>query len=127
MAYAGFHRGKRTLTWTLNAKPTTGDGGLVWRAAGDAGVVLLLNVEATYKLYSRSGTYTAITVVSGTPVAPADGDIVTITDDGVRITVSVNGGASVVYDTQVQGGAYIGFRNSAGGGMRHDSIVVSDT
>ena len=130
LAYGGYNRGVRTFVWTMNTKPTSGDGGLVWRISGDAVALVLLNVEATYKLYTRltvPGGYSAVTVVSGTPVAPANGDVITITDDGIRIKVSVNGGAQVVYDTVQWGGPFVGFRNAGGGGMTHDSIVVTDT
>lgn len=124
--YAGYQRGKRTFTWTLNTKPTTGDGGLLFRAAYN-GVLLMVNVEATYKLYSYApSTFTAVAVVSGSPVAPANGDVITVTDDGIRITVSVNAGAQVVYDTTIHGGPFVGFRNSGGAGMTHDSIVITD-
>lgn len=131
--YAGYQRGLRTFVWTMNTKPTTGDGGLVFRAPYGGSTVpplLLLNVEATYKLYSLGGggVYTAITVSSGTPVAPVNGDVITVVDDGIQVKVSVNGGAQVVYvNTTLQGGPFVGFRNSSGGGMTHDSIVITDT
>lgn len=127
MCWVGWVKGTRTFIWTMNTKPTTGDGGLFFRSDSGCANGVLLNVEATYKPYSRSGgSYTAITATSGTPATPANGDVITVTDTGTRITVVVNGGSSVVYNTAYHGGTWAGFRNSAGGGMTHDSIVVTE-
>lgn len=129
LQYVGFARGTRTITWVMNTKPTSGDGGLFFRGTADYANGLLINVEATYKLYSRAaGTYTAVTVTSGTPVAPANGDVIVVTDLGSRVKVVVNGGAAAIYDTTLPTvhGPYLGFRNSSGGGMTHDSIVVTE-
>jgi hypothetical protein len=108
------------------------DGGFFWRAPY-GGVtffpLVLLNVETVYTLYTlgTGSAYAPVAVVSGTPVAPANGDVLTIIDDGIRIKVSVNGGAQVVYDTTAWGGPFAGFRNASGGGMTHDSILITDT
>lgn len=128
MAHGGWQAaGKvRTFVWTLKTKPAAGDGGLMWRCEGTPNG-LLLNVEATYKLYRKTGSgYTAVTATSGTPVAPVAGDVITVVDEGVRVTVTVNGGAAVVYDVVYYLGGYIGFRNAGGTGMTHESIVVTD-
>jgi hypothetical protein len=125
----GYRQGTRTIQWTMNTKPTSGDGGLFWRSTYNVAAGLLINVEATYKLYARAaGSYSAATVASGTPVAPANGDVITVVDTGNRVTISVNGGAPVVYDDVMltSEGPCIGFRNSSGGGMTHDSIVVTE-
>lgn len=126
----GYRRGTRTIVWTMNTKPSSGDGGLFWRSTWDVSGGLLINVEATYKLYVRASVvYTAATVASGSPATPANGDIITVVDTGNRVTISVNGGASVVYDSVVltSEGPHLGFRNSGGSGMTHDSIVVTES
>jgi hypothetical protein len=113
----------------LRTKPTTGGGGLMWGSDIAIGNGFLLNVEATYKAYRRAGgTYGALTVASGTPVAPANGDVITVTDTGTLISVSVNGGAAVTYARKRAAmGPYVAFRNSSGAGMIHEAITITDT
>lgn len=138
--YTGLPAGKRTITWVMNTKPTGGDGGFLWRATPVAtsatpNSALLLNVEVTYKLYTltNGATYTAVAVGSGAPATPANGDSIVITDDGYEVTVIVNGGSPVVYNT-LQGftatpnaaGPFVGFRSSSNTAFKQESILVVD-
>ncbi len=138
--HSGTPRGKRTLTWVLNNKGSGGDGGLVWRAwpvasGNTPNAAMLLNIEATYKLYiiNAGASYSPVSIASGSAATPANGDSIVVTDDGYEISVVVNGGSAVTYLSlnpltvvpQAQG-AFVGFRAASSTGIKHDSLTVVD-
>jgi hypothetical protein len=138
--HSGPSQGKRTITWVLNTKPSSGDGGLVFRASPVASSstpnsALLLNLEATYKLYqlTNGATYNNIATSTGSAASPANGDTIVVEDDGYEITVTVNGGSPFTYLTlegfdQVpnKAGSWVGFRSASSTTIKHDSILVVD-
>ncbi len=137
--HTGPATGKRTITWVLNTKPSSGDGGFVFRAipvasSNTPNAALLLNIEATYKLYNilSGASYTAVTINSGSAATPANGDSIVITDDGYEVTVTVNGGSpwtyltSNTYTSSPFNGPFVGFRSASSTTIKHDSITIVD-